>query len=189
MLSVFLWHIKIFPRFCQVLSQYRVASWGFSSSVCDLPFPWDGNSWGNSLLTHVLNVNPLTVLQVSLELPYPLNCTGFAPKRRCWVLSWTSKSSPPSYSVTFSSKPGLFSPYVFSSYCHLQTLVSCFSYNEEITPDTKVWTLYSKSFLWLIFLFSTSGRKNPPNMTITRFASILVTISEHQLAGLEDIFF
>lgn len=79
--------------------------------------------------------------------------------------------------VTFPLQTWLIFPSVFSSYCHLQTLVSCFSYHKEITPDAILCILYFYSLLQLI-LFSTSGRKNPWNMTVARFASILVT--DHQ---------
>lgn len=76
--------------------------------------------------------------------------------------------------VTFPLQTWLIFPSVFSFYCHFQTLVSCFSYHKEITPDAILCILYFGSLLQLI-LFSTSGRKNPRNMTVARFASILVT--------------
>jgi len=146
-------------------------------------------TWGNSLLTHLLDLDPLTILQVSLESPYPLNRIAFAPKLHSRVLSCTFKSSSHLVLLLFLSKPGLFSPSVWSSCCHLQARVSCFSHGKEITPATTVCTLYAQPSLWLTCLFSTSGRKNPQNMTITRFASILVTIGKHQSAGMEDTFF
>lgn len=194
MLSVFLRCVQIFLQFCRMLSECSLARWGSSSSVgkycrfCGmvsviifLGKPFNCTSLKRKSTDCVASVSRVVVSpelcsfcpQTSLEC-----CHALLNLHRYLIL------------LLFASKPGLFSPLcVFSSYCLLQTLVCCFSYYKEITPDTIVCTLCSESFLQLILSFSTSGRQNPWNMTITRFASVFVTIGEHQSADMEVIFF